>query len=131
MRLVGLAVLAIGSVQLCGAALALMSTSSDECPSVVDTNVGRGIDYECSSDGGQSKESAVLVLAALGLFFGAGAVYLLAGLLPRRRAGGAEAEVVDDLIDDLAELDDLHERGLLTEEELDAARTRRLRQDGG
>ncbi len=30
---------------------------------------------------------------------------------------------VDGLIDDLAELNDLHQRGLLTDEELEAART--------
>jgi hypothetical protein len=45
------------------------------------------------------------------------------------RSGAGSDDEVGALIDDLAELDDLRARGLLTDDELDAAKTRRLRQD--
>jgi hypothetical protein len=129
MRLIGIVVLLFGTVWFGAEALMLAATSSDECPSVVDTNDGRGVDFECSSSGGQSKDSAVLLLAGLGVMFGAFLLVAVSKLLHDVRSGAGSDDEVGALIDDLAELDDLRARGLLTDDELDAAKTRRLRQD--
>jgi len=129
MRLIGIVVLLFFTVWFGAEALTLAATSNDECPSVVDTNIGRGIHFECSPSGGWSKDSAVLFLAGLGVMFGAFLLVAVGKVLHHVRSGAGTHHEVDDLIDDLAELNDLRARGLLTDDELDAAKTRRLRQD--
>lgn len=126
-RLIALPVFAVGAVKLGGDASQLYVKDDEDCPAVIDVNRGRGVDYECSSYGGQSKDSAVLILAILSLSFGGGSVLLamsVVGDLSRSRDPAREA---DALAADLAELDARHERGLLTDEERQTAIERRLR----
>jgi hypothetical protein len=98
------------AVQSCAAAWGLATTSDDDCPAVVDTNPGRGLDYECSTSGGESKGSAVLFLAAIGLGFGVVTLYGLV-TLARGRTRSSDGDTEDAIIaDDPSEPDEPSER---------------------
>lgn len=128
-RLIVLPVFVVGAVKLGGDASQLHVKGDEGCPAVIDVNRGRGVDYECSSDGGQSKDSAVLVLAILSLSFGGGAVLLAVSVLGDVSRSRDPARQTDGLAADLAELDARHERGLFTDEERQRAIERRLRRN--
>jgi len=118
MRVVLILILVFGSVQSCVAAWALATTSGDDCPTVVDTNPGRGLDYECSSDGGESKGSAVLLLAAIGLGFGGGALHGFVALArdrARARSGDTDTSA-GSVVGAPVDLDEPHEHGPLSDE---------------
>ena len=124
-RLIVLAIFAIGAVKFAGDALRLHAKADADCPAVSDVNPGRGLDFNCSTYGGTSKDSAVLMLAILGLAFGGVTVFGAIGVVRGMRRPGESAG--DALADDLAELDALHKRGLLTDAERQAAIDSRLR----
>lgn len=141
-----LLILLVATVQSCAGAWGLATADDADCPVVADIEAGRAVDYECTSGGdGGSRGSAILVLVTIGMVCAVGAVYGLPGIVrdlrgPRGRSTGPQspgpqspAEPAEDsepqLADDLADLDDLHHRGLLTAEELRAARDRRLDRD--
>ena len=138
--LLGVVVFGYGAVQSFGGAMALMATAPGECPGVVDTNDGRGVDYECVSSGGGAVGWGVLTLVVVGLALGLGAVCFAVSLARGRRTRAHDgppptdaptdgsADAPDAVATDLAELEALHRRGLLTAEELEAARERRRRQ---
>ncbi|HEV7760684.1 MAG TPA: hypothetical protein VGO78_16885 [Acidimicrobiales bacterium] len=82
-------------------------------------------------DGGISQQSATLLLVVSGLVMLALALYAgasILGSLRWERERRYDDSGIGDLIDDLAELDDLHDQGLLTHDELVAAKRRRRRQ---
>jgi hypothetical protein len=81
--------------------------------------------------GGMSQQSATLLLVVSGLVMLALALYAgasILGSLRWERERRYDDSGIGDLIDDLAELDDLHDQGLLTHDELVAAKRRRRRQ---
>lgn len=125
--LILLAIFAIGAVKFIGDALRLHAKDDADCPAVSDVNLGRGLDFKCSTYGGTSKDSAVLMLAFCGLAFGGVPVYVAVGAVRDMRRPGDTAARRDALADDTAEVDALRERGLLTDEERQTAIDRRLR----
>lgn len=113
----GFLVLTFGTVQMLWTAWSLRT--AEECPTVVDESYGRGLDLECAPRGGMSRDVAVLMVTALGLMSGGiivGAVLRLAR--GARYPGAGEPQDADDPAD---EPDDLHARGVLTDEESQAA----------
>ena len=90
-RLIVLAIFAIGAVKFAGDALRLHAKADADCPAVSDVNPGRGLDFNCSTYGGTSKDSAVLMLAILGLAFGGVTVFGAIGVVRGMRRPGESA----------------------------------------
>jgi hypothetical protein len=139
-RLIGLVFSSTIAVVSLGYAWSISNQPASACRRVL--SPPRSLRYRCVPDlelvrpgleprGGLSQQSATLlylgggmVMLALALY--AGATFL--GSLRWRHERKYDDAGLGDLIDDLAELDDLHDQGLLSHDELVAAKRRRRRQ---
>jgi hypothetical protein len=94
---------------------------SDGCPAV--------LHGDCIGEEVPFRGARVATLATTSLCVGACALIGLVVLVRRHRARRDGPVNADALLEDLAALDGLHQRGLLSDREHNAARTRRLRHD--
>jgi hypothetical protein len=74
------------AVHFLGNAWELVTTPTGECPTVVDRDPGRGLDYACSPAGTTPKGWAVAATAGFGLAFAVLALLLAALLVLRVRS---------------------------------------------
>jgi hypothetical protein len=74
------------TVHFLGDAWELVTTPTEDCPTVVDRDSGRGLDYVCSPAGTTPKGWAVAATAGSGLAFAALALLLAALLVLRVRS---------------------------------------------
>jgi hypothetical protein len=139
-RLIGLVFSSTFAVVSLGEAWSISNQPAEACRTVLFRP--RSLRYRCvpdldpvraglELDGGVSQQSATLVLLVGGLVMLAIALYAGATFLGShrwQRERRYDDSGLGDLIDDLAELDHLHDQGLLSDDELVAAKRRRRRQ---
>jgi hypothetical protein len=119
--LFALAVLLSVSVLMGFGAWKVATKDSDGCPAVLHGN--------CTGEEVPFRGARVAMLATTSLCVGACALIVLVVLVRRHRARRDGPDKANALLEDLTALDDLHRRGLLSDREYHAARTRRERHD--